>query len=155
LRERALLNGRVDQVERQLVQEGFEVLQTLSLTEQRRKEVGMRLRGGNWGRGPWAFSGGLPARVIVAWDPKPTPVDARTRAKYPLLANRRILSAKERIREHLMQDVPRAEQFNPLHSSDNDVQAWEYLEILVPDHADDLRRVVAARNAGEPRSDER
>ncbi len=154
LRERALQSGRAGQVEEQLAQEGFEILEAASLGEQRRKESSLRLRGGNWGRGPWPVSGGLPARLIVAWDPRPSAVDSRTRAKYPLLSNGRILRAKERIRDLLMQDVPRAEQFNPLHSSDNDVQSWEYLEILAPDRVSDLREAVAARNAGHPRKGE-
>lgn len=150
LRARALERPRAERVEEQLVQEGFEILHAAPLDEPRRKETSFRLRGGNWGRGPWPVSGGLPARVIVAWDPRPTAVDARTRKKYPLLSNGRILSAKERVREFLMKDVPRGEQFNPMHSSDNDVQSWEYLETVTPERVAELRQAVAARNAAAP-----
>lgn len=152
LREQALGIANAGQVEDQLAREGFEVLQAVTLPEPRRREVALRLRGGNWGRGPWPNSGGLPARVIVAFDPRPTPVDTRMRARYPLLGNSRILAAKARVRDHLMRDVPAGSKFNPLHSSDNDVQAWEYLEILIPDRVAGFREIVAARNAGEARS---
>ena len=140
LRERALHPGVADEVAAELEAQGFRILLSAPLPAERQKAVASRLRGGNWGRGPWAFSGGPPAQVIVTWDPSPLPVDRRQKAEYPLLENGRILRAKMHLRDYLLRGLGKRQRFNPLHSSDNDIQAWEYVEILLPQQLDELRR---------------
>ncbi len=150
IRERAIELGLATDMESRLEAQGFQIVQSTSIAPERRKAVGERVRGGNWGRGPWAHSGGLPAQVIVAWDPEPFPVDPKKREKYPLLENGRILRAKVDLRDHLIRGLGKRERFNPVHSADNDVQAWEYIEVLLPDQIDDLSRQVEALHAGVP-----
>jgi hypothetical protein len=139
IRERALHAAATAEVTAKLEAQGFRILVSAALTAERQAAVASRLRGGNWGRGPFAFSGGPPAQVIVAWDPKPLPVDRRQRAEYPLLENGRILRAKLELRDFLLRGLAKRQRFNPLHSSDNDIQAWEYVEILLPQQVDELR----------------
>lgn len=148
IRERAIALGLATDVEQKIQAQGFRIVESVSLTPDRQMEVAVRVRGGNWGRGNWAYSGGRPARVIVAWDPEPLPVDPKMREKYPLLENGRILRAKVEIRNHMLRLLSKRERFNPMHSADNDFQTWEYIGILLPDQSDDLRRQVAALHAG-------
>ena len=149
IRERALRPGVDAQIAAELESQGFRILLSAPLGAERQAAVASRLRGGNWGRGPFAFSGGPPAQVIVAWDPKPLPVDRREKAEYPLLENGRILRAKLRLRDFLLRGLAKRQRFNPLHSSDNDIQAWEYLEILLPQQLDELRRQLASLHRSE------
>ena len=149
VRERALQSGTVADVTKELESQGFRILVSEPLAAERQKVVTSRLRGGNWGRGPFAFSGGPPAQVVVAWDPSPLPVDRRQKSEYPLLENGRILRAKLRLRDLLLHGLGKRERFNPLHSSDNDIQAWEYVEILLPQRVDALRRELEALHAGK------
>ena len=140
IRERALRPGVAAGIAAALEGQGFRILVSAPLAAERQAAVASRLRGGNWGRGPFAFSGGPPAHAIVAWDPKPLAVDRRQKAEYPLLENGRILRAKLELRDFLLRGLAKRQRFNPLHSSDNDIQAWEYVEILLPQQLDDLRR---------------
>jgi hypothetical protein len=140
IRERALRPGVAGEIATALEAQGFRILVSAPLAAERQAAVASRLRGGNWGRGPFAFSGGPPAHAIVAWDPKPLAVDRRQKAEYPLLENGRILRAKLELRDFLLRGLAKRQRFNPLHSSDNDIQAWEYVEILLPQQLDDLRR---------------
>jgi hypothetical protein len=149
VRERALRPGAAAEVETELAAQGFRILHSAPLAAERQKAVASRLRGGNWGRGPWAFSGGPPAQVIVAWDPRPLPVDRRQKSEYPLLENGRILRAKIHLRDYLLRGLGKRQRFNPLHSSDNDIQAWEYVEILLPQQVDDLRRKLETLHVAE------
>jgi hypothetical protein len=95
-------------------------------------------------------AGGPPARALVVWDGAPQRVPRQQRERYPLLDNGRVLAAKLAIRDALIEELPKRERFNPLHSSDNDAQAWEYLEALVPGALPMLRDRVAALNASRP-----
>lgn len=142
VRERALGPGVANDVTAELEAQGFRILLSSPIAPERQSAVAPRLRGGNWGRGPFAFSGGPPAQVIVAWDPRPLPVDRREKAEYPLLENGRVLRAKLRLRDLLLRGLGKRQRFNPLHSSDNDVQAWEYVEILLPQQAGELQRTL-------------
>lgn len=149
VRERALNPGVAAEVEAELEAQGFRILLSAPLAAERQQAVALRLRGGNWGRGPWAFSGGPPAQVIVAWDPRPLPVDRRQKSEYPLLENGRILRAKMHLRDYLLRGLGKRQRFNPLHSSDNDIQAWEYVEILLPQQLEELRRKIESLHGAE------
>ncbi len=149
IRERALHAAAAAEVTAKLEAQGFQILVSAALTAERQAAVASRLRGGNWGRGPFAFSGGPPAQVIVAWDPRPLPVDRRQRAEYPLLENARILRAKLELRDFLLRGLAKRQRFNPLHSSDNDIQAWEYVEILLPQQVGELRGKIESLHCAQ------
>lgn len=148
IRERAEQLGFSARVAEQLKTEGFHILDTPVLPPEARERAIRHLRGGNWGRGKWPRSGGPPVQAIIAWDPEPLPVQPRTRRDYPLLSNGRILRAKESLRDWVLAQGSRGERFNALHSSDNDLQAWEYLEVLFPERLDSWRAHIARLNRG-------
>jgi hypothetical protein len=148
IRERAEQLGYSARVVDQLKTEGFHILDSPALPPDARERAVRQLRGGNWSRGKWPLSGGPPVQAIIAWDPEPLVVQPRIRRDYPLLSNGRILRAKESLRDWVLAQGGRGERFNALHSSDNDLQAWEYLEVLFPDRLDSYRAQIAALNRG-------
>jgi hypothetical protein len=124
LRERA--EPSVDAACQELDRQGFEVLEVLKLDPVQQQRVADRLRGGNWARGPWPLSGGLPAVYLIAYDVAPQ-VDQETGVR---ANNLRVPRAKERLRARLLADVAVDRTFNPVHSSDNADQALDYLKAL-------------------------
>lgn len=144
VRERAVQLGLDNQLEREFETLGFRVLATTMLSAEDQARVALQLRGGNWRQGPTPCSGGPPARVMVVWDPQPLAVPLLTKSNHPLLDNFRVRRAKKQIRSQMLRGVSRSQSFNPLHSSDNDFQAWEYLEVLMPEQINELRSMVEA-----------
>ncbi len=143
IRERALELGLEDEIVRRLRTEGFQVLRRRRLDAAAAERVRMRVRGGNWERGPWPVSGGGPAVAIVALDLLPLEPDAEQRRRSPMLDNARAL-VKASIREAVNEGLPASERCNMLHSSDNHVEAVRYLETALPDEVEAVRAEVAA-----------
>ena len=124
VREAAL--GHVPEIERAINRHGMEILRVIPLSGQQQERVRRAVRGGNWGRGPFPKSGGDPALLIIAYDyaqsNRPTP-DGQ-------LINRRAIKAKYEVRDLIHARLPRGEQFNPMHSSDNGWHSLDCLEAL-------------------------
>jgi len=117
----------IEEIERQ----GFQILKTKVLSAFESQAVSRTIRGGNWGRGPWAACGGLPAAAVVAYDSEPIPVSRSTRRRFPQLTNARLL-CKSKLRESFNQTLPPEMHVNALHSSDNGHEALEYLRVVMP-----------------------
>lgn len=125
LRERA--QAQVDLAVRELDLQGFELLEVVHLDALQREAAAHRIRGGNWGRGPWPLSGGPPAAYVIVYDVAPLSSSASGGVRD---ANVRIATTKECLRRSLLADVAPEAAYNPVHSSDNAVQALDYLEAL-------------------------
>lgn len=126
---------------------GFEVLMTSELDSVAAARCAGQTRGGNWGQGPFPVSGGGPSTVVVAGHYAPTPPVGKALDKYPRLSNNDVLLAKERIRDLVAARVSAHERFNPVHSSDNELEAWEYVTIALPQDVEKLRELVDQRRA--------
>src|SRR4030066_87501 len=109
--------------------EGFSILWTVEIEDSFKDEFAKRVRGGNWCQGPWPSSGGSPAVLLVAlvvYPVEPEPGDYR---QHPGLTNRRI-QIKDKIRDSINNKLPdQMDWFNGIHSSDNEIQAVEYLSL--------------------------
>jgi hypothetical protein len=143
LRERAIhLQAEADILE-MLRSSGFHILAVKYLRADEVAYAARRIRGGNWGRGPWPISGGGPAVIVVAHDAHPRTVSQTLQQKHALLDNARIPAAKDSIRNALNSRVRRSQQCNVIHSSDCWKHAVEYLRITMPERetefADQLR----------------
>ncbi|WP_127128523.1 hypothetical protein [Georgenia sp. SYP-B2076] len=147
VRERTLDVVRLDEVRDVLVRLGFEILLVRALDGPARARCADQMRGGNWGRGPFPQSGGVPATAIVALHYGPRLPPAHLRERYPRLSNIDSLQAKLRIRDLVAERVPEPARFNPVHSSDDETEAWEYVDLAVPDEAGRLRAEVRRRRA--------
>jgi len=148
LREAALSVIEPDDVVRILEQFAFDILLTEPLEGEPRQRAAHSLRGGNWGRGPFPRSGGEPAVLIAALHHSPREPEAWLLQKFPHLTNAEVFYAKVAIRELVDTRVPESERFNALHSADSTQEAWEYLQIAVPERVAALRREAATRASG-------
>ncbi|MFQ6029254.1 MAG: hypothetical protein ACE5Q6_17390, partial [Dehalococcoidia bacterium] len=141
LRQAALEQGFADEIVETIAAEGFSIITQQELSEAEIDRIKHSIRGGNWGKGPFAKGGGPPALVVVAFDPMPLAPSAADRAQYPALNNARIL-VKHRIRDSINRRLAASEQCNVLHSSDNNREAREYLETALPDRVEEILEAV-------------
>jgi hypothetical protein len=116
--------------------DGFEILFEKPIKKDVMNEVSNKIRGGNWSKGPWPRNGGLPAYVIIAYDPTPTDPPMEMLKKHPGLTNRRVYKTKYKIRDNINSALPHDQNSNPVHSSDNAEQALEYINITSPELLD-------------------
>ncbi len=122
----------IDTIRSVLQEAGFEILLEQSLSGDAKERASKNLRGGNWNRGPWPVSGGLPAYLIAVNDSFPLEPPAKLKEKHNGLANSRLWDTKIRIRDAVNAQQPKEEQCNILHSADNSHQALEYFQTALP-----------------------
>lgn len=120
-------------IEQRLFHEGFDLVLSESIPPERRHSASQHIRGGNWGKGPWAVSGGLPAHIMVAVDLDPMPPDDKITRKHTRLTNYRVYKTKLFLRDLVNTGRKQHEQSNAVHSSDNARQALEYIEAICPE----------------------
>lgn len=147
IRERTLAHVSLDDVLAVLDHYGFDVLRATPFDGEAAERCAAQTRGGNWGRGPFAESGGGPAVVVVALHHAPQPVSPDLRHRYPHLSNAEIYFAKRGIFDLVESHVAPDSRFNPVHSSDDEAEAWEYVDLALPNEAVALRDEVARRRA--------
>jgi hypothetical protein len=147
LRDRAADAVAVATAKEVITQHGFEVVHEHTLDDAARERCAREIRGGNWGQGPFATSGGDPAVLLVALHDHPEPPDPAVHRQHPGLANAHTLRAKLDVRDRILAGIPDAEQFNPMHSSDSDDDGWHYVELADPDALAGLRLLVDERRA--------
>ncbi|MCU1692034.1 MAG: hypothetical protein JWM64_1125 [Frankiales bacterium] len=145
LRERAAEVLGTEELVRLLGRYGFETLRVQPLDAEASRRCAARLRGGNWGRGPFAVSGGPPVEALVCVHYGPRPLPQAEQVRYPRVTNADVLEAKRAVRALVEERISPELRFNALHSSDDAEDAWEYVETALPGHADDLRAEVEER----------
>lgn len=142
IRQRAIHEGKTELILDELQRSGFRLLPTPSLTAVQLEAIGREVRGGNWGRGPFPQSGGPPGAVVVGFDPNPIPPNQTELEQFPLLDNSRIQQAKQSVRRAVHKDLPRAQHYNAMHSTDNAVQAWRAVREYYSAREDELRALI-------------
>lgn len=143
LRESALELGLVAEVEREVARRGFEVLARIELDAEARARLAASTRGGNWFRGEFGREAGGPAVLLVACDPRPTPLRRRYRRRYPDMDNGK-LTEKRAIRDEVNARLAPAQRSNFLHASDNAEEAWEYVRCAAPERETELRNAASS-----------
>lgn len=123
----------IDMVRKTLFDFGFDHVMEGRITDERAHSVAAGIRGGNWGKGPWPKSGGLPAYYFVTFDVKPVEPSAEAVKEHVGLDNARVPSAKLRIRDLYNEGKLPSERCNIVHSTDNGAQAIDYLKLLNPE----------------------
>ena len=129
IREKIIEAGLLKDVEKFIQKEGFAVIRIIRIDEPLKNVFTKQVRGGNWNQGPWPSNAGEPSAIVVAFDVLPIKPDSHDHEQHPGLTNKRILS-KNRIRNSLNKMFPdKTEWCNGIHSSDNEIQAVEYLTL--------------------------
>jgi hypothetical protein len=149
LRERALdRDGAIEEISEMLTDDGFNVLAVNRLSGALRDRCEYEIRGGNWGRGPWATSGGRPAVAIAAMDVFPVEPGKRLSVHHPRADNERVFAIKNRIRDWANEPLSAERKCNVVHSSDNAAEAASHLDLLFPEECkvilEDAARLSAA-----------
>jgi hypothetical protein len=137
IRKEAARRGGVERAANWLAQQGFNILATRHFDPEDAQSIARRIRGGNWGPGPWSYPGGSPIAAIVVYDPAPIRPWRRRKRRLPYVANSR-LYCKRRLRDHFNEGYAQDQHCNVVHSSDNGREAMEYLRIIMPGEIDDL-----------------
>jgi hypothetical protein len=151
LRERALQLQAESEILDVLQAAGFKILAVEHLCPDEAALAARRIRGGNWGRGPFPISGGGPATIVVGHDTDPIVVPEHLRRQHALLDNARILAAKETVRNLMNSRVRVSQQCNVIHSSDSAQHAVEYLRIMMPDREVEIvNRLRSSEGAVHP-----
>jgi hypothetical protein len=145
IRERGL--ARLDGLREVLARNGFDVLCELPIVGEHRDEVADQIRGGNWGRGPHPTSGGLPAHLLVTHDVYPDLSPSKASGASELVDNARVFTVKEQMRRLVNRGQPASQHCNPVHSSDNAMQAVEYLSVVAPERVAEVVAWARQRNA--------
>jgi hypothetical protein len=144
LRERTIRLSAVSKIQELLRESGFEIVAVKYLSDGEAAMAAKRIRGGNWGCGPWPTSGGGPSVVIAARDSNPLPVTDAMLREHPLLDNARIPAAKESIRNAMNLRLSQHELCNVIHSSDSAQHALEYLRITMPEQEEQITTYLRA-----------
>lgn len=126
---------------------GFDVLVGHDLTLAAQDRAAAAVRGGNWGPGPFPRSGGPPAQLLVATHYAPGELWEEIRHRYPHLTNADVLGLKWRLRDMVLERVGPDAAFNPVHSADNESEAWEYLRVIAPELIPEIRAASDERRS--------
>lgn len=145
VRERTATVVSTEEVLAVLEELGFTALSLRTLDDAARSRCAAHTRGGNWGPGPFPRSGGDPVTAVVTVDYAPRVPDASERGRYPRLSDVNVLLAKRAVRDLISARLPSDQRFNPLHSSDSEVEAWEYVSLALPEEEGALRQEVERR----------
>ena len=135
LREWAVRANLVDDFISEIRAEGFIILRNKVLNKTEKKYVHDHLRGGTWGAdddGNTEFW--QPSAVFVLIDPECASLPSTYAAGFEHF---RIRKLKERLREKF--DNLRSS----VHSTDNSVESWEYIETCYPDEITIIKNEIA------------
>ena len=131
VRERLFLDGYLEDFVNFLITEfKFDVLSVKQLDEQEKKRCSLEIRGGKWDKGPWKVSGGLPAALVVAFDYNPRPINYTKRIGLNRTTNENCVNAKYAYRKRLSSFFRKSENYNGVHSGDNEFDAKHYISLL-------------------------
>jgi hypothetical protein len=132
-------------------QHGFVPLARKALTTAEVKHGAPRTRGGNWGPGPDDHLGGLPAIVLVTYDPNPIRPSRSQHKRFPLVTNARTL-CKEVIRRQVNDSIAPCHPINGVHSSDYGAEAHHFLHVFAPELVTTINEKIAElRGQSAPR----
>ena len=141
IREWGIMRKSLDYILRLMETYGLNIVLTQELDHQDKEKASKIIRGGNWGAGPWVVSGGLPSIIVVAYDYHPIPMRKELIVKYPFMNNSRYLIKRD-IRDTMNEGLLRKEKANGIHSSDDEFEAWEYIEVICPEKKIIIRQKI-------------
>ena len=123
----------------------LEVIRVKELDKREQQLASKRIRGGTWGQGPYPVSGGKPSVFVVVYDHNPTPVPEDKKESFPFIRNGHFF-LKEEIRYEINRRLLRTKWVNCIHSSDDEIEAWEDLaSISCPELIQEVREKVQKR----------
>lgn len=157
VRERLIMDGYFEDFVNFLITSfKFDLLNVKHLDEQEKKICSLEIRGGKWDKGPWEVSGGLPAALVVVFDYNPQPLDYSKKPGLNRITNENCVNAKWAYRKRLNSFMKKSENYNGVHSGDNEFDAKHYISLLGESYYDEIlsevenRRVRYSKRKVEP-----
>ncbi|MCB9811684.1 hypothetical protein H6783_02125 [Candidatus Nomurabacteria bacterium] len=126
VKELALERGLLPDIVHHLKENGLTVIESTVLSEEQKRRATDDIRGGNWAGPDGSTAGLLPAAIIVAVDPQCAQLPAAYANEYERV---RVKKRKEKVRKAFDQ----AGEASLVHSADNTVEAWDYIEVCFPE----------------------
>ncbi|MCT8140153.1 hypothetical protein H1D32_22115 [Anaerobacillus sp. CMMVII] len=116
---------------------GYEILLTKDLNDEVQDTATREIRGGNWNEGVIYETGGKPVTMLVLLDLNVTPVPEERKKQYPFVKNGNFFK-KELIRRDINALLSKENMTNPVHSSDDELEAMEYIKLLIPEEVEKI-----------------
>lgn len=123
----------------------FDIIDVRLLKPEERTVCTYQIRGGKWDRGPYKYSGGPPAALVVAYDYHPKPLSTEELTKQSRMTNKNNLDAKYVFRESLTSLFLIKGDYNCVHSADNEPDAWSYISLVNDDYCREIFAAVESR----------
>lgn len=108
---------------------GFSILHVEKLDRDQIQRAKDYIRGGNWDEGTIYRTGGPPKLMVVAFDYNPIPLDTKYKKSYPFVVNGNFLK-KNILRQEVNALFNSKDITNPIHTTDDEIEAWEYITII-------------------------
>jgi nucleoside diphosphate kinase len=135
IKERAIAEGLLNDITKHMEDNGLRIVKKELLSEEAKKRATADIRGGNWVDSNGSTLGLLPAALVVAIDPHCVHLPPAYAGEYERI---RVKKRKEKLRQAF--DI--AGEASLIHSADNTVEAWEYIEVCFPEQVEDIRKEV-------------
>lgn len=146
IRERLLTDGLLNDLAEYLEQDyQFDILDVKILTDSEKEICNTQIRGGKWDKGPWKESGGPPVALIVAFDYHPVPLTDAEQKTHPRITNYKTVKAKYGYRKRLNKINGKREDYNGLHSADNEHDSWFYISLMGNEYKGEILKKVELR----------
>jgi hypothetical protein len=108
----------------------MDVVEARLLAPEERLRATKHIRGGVWSQGPFPVTGGYPAGIIVLYNFHPNSQDVNLES-HPFVKNSLYL-LKSKIRDKVNLGEFHFNQSNFIHSSDDEIEALDYLKTILP-----------------------
>lgn len=150
IREWATKPEIFESIKQQLSDYGFEIILEQELTGKTKDKASYYIRSGNWNRDATGIfkelNSGGPAIMLVVVDMHPMPLSDGYGISHPYVTNDRF-RCKELIRKNIVtRFLEPGKTTNPLHSADDELEAWEYINLCIPEKTNDIITEVQAKH---------
>jgi len=135
LKERAIEKGLMESIVNHLRNNGLIIIHTTKLSDEQKKNAANNVRGGNWAGPGRSTEGLLPAGIVIAVDLRCANLSPEYAGEYER-AWSKIHKAKIR---QVFDEVGEA---SLVHAADNTQEAWEYIDICLPEEVEAIREKV-------------
>lgn len=144
IRQWVLEHGKMEKVKELIKGKGVEIIKEKHLDEKEQQRAHQNIRGGKWDKGPFPKSGGPPAALVVCFDYHPKRPGQKTLKTHPFVKNENVM-LKYRIRDYLNEEMVYFNHVNSIHSADNETEALEYVQQVLPEEVDQINTAVTER----------
>jgi hypothetical protein len=146
LRSWVLENGFVEFIINEIKNAKLDIVSIDQLDEAEGYSISKKMRGGQWGKGPYPVGGGIPRVLVTCFDYTPQFIDADGQLSVGKNYNANI-NLKYYIRDAVNRDQFLWNQTNCLHSADNETEARDYIGFLGPEKEAHILAEIKRRRA--------